>query len=766
MAGRHLSKSEQMSEPKIRDIVFRGEVDLANCESEPIHIPGSIQPHGILLALKQDTLTIAYCSANCEEVLKLKPEQILGKTLREVVGEKEFATLTDYLTYFREEQSNPYVLTRDGIAYHVVLHRSQGLWIMELEPFPYDGINAPDLYLQTKNFVRYIDEASTLRELCQKIAEETREVTGYDRVMIYRFDKDHNGEIFAEAKREDLEPFLGLNYPHTDIPAQARELYRRNLMRMIVDVKYTPVPILTLDTPEHRQDLDLSMSMLRSVSPMHLEYLGNMGVGGTLTISLMRGGQLWGLIACHHYSPLRVPYYARLAAKLQGHFLTSQIAVRETSEDYAKGVEIDNTLAELTKVVAEKEDFIREVIEHPGMREMVDADGVVMIYQKKYFEAGLVPKKRQVKQILNWLKETDAGNYFVTDKLSEHFPEAKEFSENASGLLYYSFGEPHASCILWFRQEIEKTIHWAGDPAKAVVKRDDAEGVRLSPRKSFALWKEQVKYQSCAWKKAETSAAVRLAMIIQNEASVRLLRNEEMRYRLQSEHLQALNEELETFNWISSHDLKEPLRMVSIYSQVIAQKGLGSDDEFVKNAAHHVNEGIGRMKNLIDSLLRYNKLGRNLQTPEYVRATEVVHAPVYALGRPLKEIGGRVEIIDVPETLYCIPVLFRQLIQNLVENAIKFRGENPLLITISCRQAGAFFRFEIKDNGIGIDAQYIPKMFKVFQRLHPKDKYEGSGMGLAICKRIVEAHRGTIWMESEEGKGTSVFFTLPVRQGE
>jgi light-regulated signal transduction histidine kinase (bacteriophytochrome) len=752
-----------MSEPKIRDIVFRGEVDLTNCESEPIHIPGSIQPHGILLALHQDTLKIAYCSANCEEVLQLKPAQVLGKDLREVVGEKEFATLSDYLTHFREEQSYPYVFTQNGMAYHVVLHRSQGMWIMELEPFPYDGINAPDLYLQTKNFVRYIEEANTLQELCQKIAEETREVTGYDRVMIYRFDKDYNGEVFAEAKRDDLEPFLGLNYPHTDIPTQARELYRRNLMRMIVDVKYTPVPILTLDTPD-AQNLDLSMSMLRSVSPMHLEYLGNMGVGGTLTISLMKGGQLWGLIACHHYSPLRVPYYARLAAKLQGHFLTSQIAVRETAEDFAMTASIDKILDALTTVINNEKDFVTEVVNHPGMREMVHADGVVVIYQKKYHSAGTVPEKSQVKAILKWLANTDAGHYFETDKLSEHFPKAKEFSENGSGLLYYSFGEPHASCILWFRQEIEKTINWAGDPAKAVVKIDDAEGVRLSPRKSFQLWKQQVKYQSREWKKAETAAAIRLAMIIQNEASVRLLQNEEARYRRQSEHLQALNEQLETFNWISSHDLKEPLRMVSIYSQVIAQQGAKSDNEFVKTAAHHVNEGIGQMKNLIDSLLRYNKLGHALQqAPEHVRTTEVVQTPVSAFGKRLKEIDGRIEIGVLPETVYCIPFLFRQLIQNLLENAIKFRSEKPLHVTIDCVQKGKFYEFKIKDNGIGVNEEYIPKMFKVFQRLHTKDKYEGSGMGLAICKRIVEAHGGTIWMESEEGKGSSVFFTLPVK---
>lgn len=320
---------------QIKDIVNRDLVNLKNCENEPIHIPGSIQPHGFLLAVNQQSFAIKFCSQNIADYIEIQPQDLLGKTFTDIFGEADQKKLIRYIADGLDS-ATPFVLDFRNTKYNVSAHFSNELLILEADPFPDGALDLPNLYRQTGRFVAHMEGSKYLNELCDDIAKETRLITGYDRVMIYRFDEDYNGEVIAESKREDLNSFAGQKYPHTDIPAQARLLYIKNQLRMISDVNYEPVPLLTQNDGTNIQNdsLDLSVSILRSVSPIHIEYLKNMGVGATLTISLLLNNKLWGLIACHHYSPKILPHFVRLSALLQGHFLTSQISVREIAEDF------------------------------------------------------------------------------------------------------------------------------------------------------------------------------------------------------------------------------------------------------------------------------------------------------------------------------------------------------------------------------------------------------------------------------------------------
>ena len=270
----------------IRDIVNRDIVNLTNCEQEPIHIPGSIQPHGFLLGLKNNSLIIDYCSGNIAQYISISYSQLLGKSFSEVFGEQAQESFFDYVSQNLMLSSSLLKLTLAGNEFLCTLHKSSDTYILEAEPISVDEKNASESYNQTSQFFSYMHDTHSLKELCQLVADGTRDITGYDRVMIYRFDKDYNGEVYAESKREDLEPFLGLHYPHTDIPAQARQLYMQNLLRIITDIDYTPVPVYTIDDTANK-NLDLSLSILRSTSPIHVQYLHNMGVGATLTISLI-----------------------------------------------------------------------------------------------------------------------------------------------------------------------------------------------------------------------------------------------------------------------------------------------------------------------------------------------------------------------------------------------------------------------------------------------------------------------------------------------
>ncbi|HET9944250.1 MAG TPA: GAF domain-containing protein, partial [Actinomycetes bacterium] len=299
------------------------EVDLTNCEREPIHVPGSIQPHGVLLGLREPDLTVVQVSANLADLLGVRPDDALGRPVEAVVR----GALADALREAAGESSDPsehYPLSSTvevggvPVAVDALLHRSGGLLVVELEPGA-GPLTFDSTYRATRAAVGRVNRAGHPRELYRVAAEEVRRLTGFDRVMVYRFDQEWNGEVVAEDRLESLNSFLGLRYPSTDIPAQARELYKRNWLRLIPDVTYRPAPLQPVDNPVTGAPLDLSHSTLRSVSPIHVEYLQNMGVSASMSISLMNRGELWGLIACHHYSgPHAPPYATRAAAEFLG----------------------------------------------------------------------------------------------------------------------------------------------------------------------------------------------------------------------------------------------------------------------------------------------------------------------------------------------------------------------------------------------------------------------------------------------------------------
>ena len=316
-----------------KDIVNRDIVNLQNCEDEPIHIPGLIQPHGFLIAVDTITHKITVCSENINQFLSISYEQVLGKKIEELFNEAFLVELNQFQSE-NTNQTKVFNFTIDKQLFSISMHASVGKEIIiEAELTENQFTNSNSLYNSSKQLLSYIEDSFTLKELTNAVAIAIKKITNYDRVMVYRFDADYNGEVIAESKEEHLESFLGLHYPHTDIPVQARELYIKNHLRIIGDVNYKPVPLYTY-AESHLNTLDMSYSVLRSVSPIHIQYLHNMGVGGTLTISLLHKGKLWGLITCHHYSPKYLSQEIRNTVKLHGHFITSQIDVRLLNEEY------------------------------------------------------------------------------------------------------------------------------------------------------------------------------------------------------------------------------------------------------------------------------------------------------------------------------------------------------------------------------------------------------------------------------------------------
>lgn len=755
---------------KIKDIVNRDLVNLENCESEPIHIPGSIQPHGFLIALRQNDFHIEFCTGNTIDFIDVQHTAMLGKSFAAIFGEEEEKKLRAYVSDPETDRSKTHVCYHHEICFNTIVHTSGDCYVLDLEPFPDGSLTLPDLYSQTKRFVSHLERSVGLQDLCHIIATETRAITGYDRVMIYRFDKEYNGEIFAESKREDLESFFGLHYPHTDIPVQARQLYMRNLMRIIVDVSYTPVPIYTIDDKPNK-NLDLSDSVLRSVSPIHVEYLQNIGVGATLTISLIHNKRLWGLIACHHYSPKNLPHYTRLAAQLQGHFLTSQINVREVAEEFDATLLINHALENLLRDTPEIASGSIIKIMNNDLLTLTGSSGAAFVHDGTRHTIGIVPADAELDQLLQWLSvHHDSNGYYSSSHLIGDYPRAEAVREPSSGVLFHAIGDPQKDCIVWFRQEVKKTVNWAGDPSKAIIKNEKG----LSPRKSFELWKEITKFQSEDWTDAQLEAAAKFALALQKQTYLLYLTKEEVKYRLLSEKLQKANSELENINWISNHDLKEPIRKIQMFASKILEEDKTNLSEFALSGIQRMSDSAVRMQLLLDGLSAYSHLHDPGDAFSPVSLNLILEEVKTELKEEIEEKRGTVDVGELP-VVRGIVFQLHQLFINLVRNALKFSKESaPSVIYISSETVTAgdkepglskgqkYHCITFRDNGVGFDNIYSETIFNVFKRLHSTKKYKGTGIGLAICKKIMEIHGGLITANGTVNEGAEFKLYFPV----
>ncbi|MCY7422356.1 MAG: GAF domain-containing protein [Chitinophagaceae bacterium] len=757
----------------LKNLTNKDNITITNCDAEPIHIPGSIQSYGYLLALNKTNNTIQYCSENCTTLFSKPLNQILSKPFSEFFNKEDETSLAAYSAK-TENAVKPFAFSVGNQSFHITAFSTKENIVMEFEPFSPEGFELPDLFFQTKRFAYSTERADNLQMLCQDVADETRTITGYDRVMIYRFDKDNNGQVFAESRIDKIEPFLGLYYPATDIPVQTRELFLLNSIRMLANVQATNVPLYALDENADNKSIDLSLSILRSFSPMHIQYLKNMGVGATFTIALINHGKLWGLIACHHYAPKHIPYHVRLAAHLQGIFLSSQIDVRQVADEFELVKETEKKLDSLHKIMTGSEKSLAKEQTLVQLKNLLNADAVVIAYKETFYKHGLLLQDEKLNGLMNWLDTSIDHGIFQTSKLGYSYPQAAGLGSQVAGVVYLPIGTQTKNGIAWIRQEVEKTVNWGGDPSKPM--NIDAGNQSLTPRKSFVLWKEAVKGQSAAWQKPEINAASVICSYIQHQFHLSDMQEEEHRYLNLNERLKKANEELENMNWISTHDLKEPLRKIQIYASIILQKHQANLPELVTTNILRMQSSAARMQNLVDALLSYTKVINEEKQLVNIDLNVLLDEIQADLKESIEEKAGHLQWGNLP-VIQGITFLIRQLFENLINNSLKFTKEGrPPVIIISSQlvyektmkqtmpdSEHDYYKITVADNGVGFNPAYKKELFRMFQRFHGK-KYIGTGIGLSICQKIAEAHNGFIEAEGEEGKGAAFNIYLPINK--
>ena len=727
--------------------------DLATCDREAIHIPGSIQPHGALFVIDAQSGEVLQ-AADADNVLQGK--EPVGQPLTAVLPPSLAPMLGNLGRIAPSGPSHLGVARLDDAAYHVLAHRSGQTIIVELErTVENEPASFDEVYPYVHEFFDQLQHTSSIEELADLAAHEVRRLTGLDRVLVYRFDESWNGAVIAEDGNERLPSYLDLRFPASDIPAQARELYRLNRLRLISDARYTPSPLLPPLNPRTGQPADLSFAVLRSVSPVHLEYMRNMETMASMSISLLDDDRLWGLISCHNRDAVRVPYHVRMACDFIGKVLSMQISARESSTQAERRNALRSVQVKLLAHMTAADHYVDGLVVHPeDLLGLTGARGAAVVSGGACALVGETPAESDVRNLTQWLGTQHRAESFVTDCLAKVMPGGEVIKDRASGVLAISISQIHDSYVLWFRPEVIRTVRWGGDPQKRA--QPDSAGLRLHPRKSFESWEETVRLRALPWDSSEVEAATELRSAIVDI----VLRSAEETAEL-SERLTRINKELEAFSYSVSHDLRAPFRHIVGYAQLLkkfegdrlTERGIRYIDTIVESA---LSAGT-----LVDDLLSFSHMGRATLTLLTIDVNQLVQEVLRQI--PPDMDGHKVEwrIADLPPTR-ADPTMLRLVFQNLLDNALKFsRGRNPAVIEIGARRANGEIIYHVRDNGTGFDMAYVGKLFGVFQRLHRVEEFEGTGIGLANIKRIMERHGGRVWAEAQLDRGATFYFALP-----
>jgi light-regulated signal transduction histidine kinase (bacteriophytochrome) len=730
---------------------------LANCADEPIRFPGAIQPHGLLLTLSEPALEIVQVSANVATLLESEPLGLIGQPLAQLIGDAEAAQVREALLQPALSDTPPLHFRLNDTAFDGLLHRHQGVLILELEIHVenFQPRNVAGNQTHLGRMLQRLHAATSLQALYDISVKEIQAMTGYDRVLIYRFEEEGHGQVIAEASDPSMEVFNGLFFPASDIPEQARELYRTNWLRIIPNADYQPVPLLPKLRPDTDTPLDLSFATLRSVSPIHCQYMKNMGVLSSMSISLLKGDKLWGLISCGNRQPLHVPHELRAACQTIGQVLSLQISAMEALEISRQREEKVEALALLNQAMIDSPQNVFDGLANQPQVLMAlnNAGGIAIIEDNQLHRYGNCPEPAQIRALHKWLQNSGEP-VFASHNLASVYPPAAEYQQVASGVLAMSLPKPVDNGVLWFRPEVKENINWSGDPRKPLDLENSDAGLRLRPRTSFEIWKVEMAGISTKWSHGDLFAA--------NDLRRSALENDLARQVCREQEAVRARDELVA---VVSHDLRNPMTVISMLCGML-QKAFSSDGPHtsrrISTAIDTMQQAAGRMNTLLEDLLDTSKIdaGRYSITPQKLDVGQMFEE-AQALLAPLaldKDIS--ISFAADPDLrIHADPERLFQVLSNLVGNAIKF---TPRLGTVGvhAKSVGDEIVFTVRDSGEGIPKEHLPHVFDRYWTVKEGNP-NGTGLGLYITQGIVEAHGGRIVAESEPGQGSEFRFTVP-----
>lgn len=729
---------------------YPDKVNLTNCDKEPIHIIGRAQAHGVILACNKNTFQITQCSKNAKVILGWETRELLGKHISVLLPEEDLRNLEEGVD---EKILLPQFSVNKNI-FLAIAHISNESLIVDIEPAQ-DNYSPLQFQEQLSKIMNDLNTARTTYEINNRAVKLLRFLYGYDRVMLYKFDEEWNGEVVAEEKEEHLESWLGLHYPATDIPKPSRDLFLKQGVRIIQDVNYTPAPLQPELSPIDNQPLDLSRSELRGVSPIHIEYLQNMKVGASLTAAIVLNDKLWGLFACHHSTAKFVNYHQRQSVKLLTQVYTNRLAVISSEIFKEKSKEAKITRDHIINRIRETGDIADTLTSgNLNLINVLRSSGAALLYKNELSLTGKTPSSEEVEDLIDFFVAKEE-KVFHTKNLQKLHPVAANYREEASGVLFLKIGDEKGNYLLWFREETAESVNWGGKPQKTETAK---EGIaELHPRKSFEKWTQQVSGIALPWLDYELDAAIAFRESLTHV----ILEQQQEEITLLNEKLKVVNKDLEAFSYSVSHDLRTPLRGIRGFAKILQEDFAEKLDKKGNRALDIIMESATEMNSLIDDLLLYARLGEEPVPQTPIELNKILSSLTISFNLEEDYPNTKLQVDENLPEVNGNRRLITQLFSNLLSNALKYSAnrQKPYVEIGSQRDSTGGVVFFVKDNGIGFDPKFQESIFKVFTRLAGKD-YPGTGIGLAIARKVVDKHDGELWVESIPGKGSAFYFTL------
>lgn len=751
------------------------------CGTIPLHNTNAIQPHAALLVINVADFRIIQISSNVSEWTGLINEAILGQPL-ELLDQQSFETL-------REKQKNgllknvipaylTFSLKNKPATYLARVHEQEHCLLIEVEFInQVSGENKTlvTTYQQLQALTISINNSTTIPDLADIACREIKRISAFDKVMIYTFDENWNGLVLGEAMEANMESYLGLKFPASDIPKQARDLYLKNSYRFIPDREYKKVSLIPELNPVTNGPTNLSDLKSRSVVDVHLEYLANMNVQASMSTRIIHNESLWGLIACHHRQPKLLTFEECAFFELVSNVISSKLSslVNQSRSDERR--RLNNLLQEIGTEMFRFDSMINAFSKDGStLVNLLGGDGVAVCWDGNIWTTGTTPSENHIKNLLPWLQGKGFKDVVDINNLPDVFEPAKEYAETGSGVLILPIQPYEGNFILVFRIEAVKTVSWGGNPDNVIT--FEPNSTRYHPRNSFSIWRETVRHTSNPWTEEELIAAERFRIMVVEHTLKKLTATLEQKVKertrelaLSKEKLSAALAELQEITHVTSHDLQEPVRKIHLFATEL-KKPLESDKR--ADYVAKITKSSKRISSLLSALVNISKV-RGDKVFQKCNLKATVDGVLKKLETVISEANATITVGDLP-IIEAVPEQMEQLFTLIVDNAIKFRRTavqssieiKAVFVTIPTLDAaeektGKFVRISISDNGIGFNEKHADKLFKVFETLHPGE-YGGAASNLAVAKRIVQYHEGTIFAQGTVNQGAVFTFILPV----
>lgn len=727
-------------------------MNFVECHEEPIHIPGYIQSFGYLIGIDAESHSITFFSKNIEDIFNIEePEQLFDRKLtdfpdvfKSIIQSDIYMSLPDFTK--RDNETFFDKIFIGSTEYHLSAFRSKGNIFLEFEKV---SVN-PNKRITNKydNFYIIDDE----QEIWDQLLNTLSRIVNYDRMMVYKFMMDGSGKVVAEKTNDNLESYLGLHYPESDIPVQARELYMKKRKRIFSNVHAETVPVLSRTMGE----IDLTYAASRGMSPIHGQYIKNSGASSSFSISIIIDDHLWGLVTCQNSEPKHIDLEDRVQAGIFTALASNAYSSFKSKNELNYRVELNERTLKLKSEFLKHNSLFNSLVDNKDeINSILEADGLAIVSEEKIVTEGSTPDLHTIQSVVQWAHEnTDDNIYLSRSFLKDHGKELG-LDEKSAGVVIYFMERSKNNVLVWFRKEFDEHINWAGNPEKKVdvVLRNGEEKKVVSPRTSFQLFIENIKGNSRRWDSRNMVAlqAVRDLILETSHKNYNTIK------RLNDE-LKKVNEELDSFSYTISHDLGTPLTVMKLNAQMLL-KTLTDTSEKSRNKINSIIEEIDSMAEMMNDVLQLSRAKHSeiqLEELETQRTIEKISENAkITFGSPQTEVI----IKDCPRVL-ADKTMLHQAFLNIINNAIKYSSQQETpKVEIEGTEEGDQVVYKISDNGIGIPEENKHKMFKIFNRMDNAKKFKGNGVGLSIVHRIMKRIGGEVSYESNKD-GTCFILTF------